>query len=222
MSNRTSHNFKDLTGISFNKLTVLSRCENGNRGQVRWLCLCECGNVRQVLAQSLIRNTTRSCGCLQRLETSNRFKKHGFTIGKRHPLIGTWSAMINRTENPNYAQFKHYGGRGISVCERWRNSFVNFLEDMGDRPSPRHSLDRIDNNGHYCKENCRWATREQQSNNRRSNVYLTVNGETKSLVEWSRIYNIPRQYVTTRLHLGWSPENALKREVKRRKNKSAS
>lgn len=214
---KTSHNFRDLTGIIFNKLTVLNRCENGNKGQAKWICLCECGNVKKVLAQSLIRNTTRSCGCLQRLEASKRFKKHGLTIGTRHPLIGTWSAMINRTENPNYAQFKHYGGRGITVCERWRKSFVNFLEDMGDRPSPKHSLDRIDNNGHYCKENCRWATSEQQSNNRRSNVYLTVNGETKSLVEWSRIYNIPRQSVTTRLHLGWSPENALKREVKRRK-----
>lgn len=138
--------------------------------------------------------------------------KHGMAIGEhgnRHPLYAIWARMIRRCENPREAHYACYGGRGIRVCERWRKNVAAFLEDMGPRPSPAHSLDRIDVNGHYEPGNCRWATMREQQRNRRSNRMLTFRGETRCIVEWAELAGISATMLSSRLNRGWDPERAL-------------
>lgn len=127
----------------------------------------------------------------------------------RTPEYVTWSNMISRCEYTNRRDFKHYGGRGIRVCQRWRSSFEAFLEDMGYRPFPRASLDRINQDGDYCKENCRWATQKEQSRNRKNNVLVTVDGITKTMGEWAEINGVDQRLIRQRLLAGWPPQMAV-------------
>jgi len=132
--------------------------------------------------------------------------KHGFSRLKEYKV---WGGMIDRCENPKNPSYKNYGERGITVCGRWRNSFVLFYEDMGPRPSVKHSLDRIDNNGSYYPDNCRWATQTEQCNNTRYNVRITIKGRTETLSDWCRILNLNYGRVKMRLVRGWGKERAL-------------
>ena len=151
--------------------------------------------------------------------TAQRWTTHGHTKkGGNHPLYSVWAGIKSRTENPKSPGWHNYGGRGIKMCSRWRNSFENFLEDMGKRPSKKHSIDRIDNDGDYTPENCRWATKEEQSNNMRKNVNITMNGETKTISEWCRIYDINYPAALWRLHNGWSVEDVFSIEPFRGRN----
>jgi hypothetical protein len=125
------------------------------------------------------------------------------------PEYEAWQSMKARCLNPRHRFFKHYGGRGIKVCEQWRQSFANFVADMGPRPSPDHSLDRIDNNGHYGPGNCRWVTQKEQCNNRRSNHHVTFNGETRTISQWAEVTGILKSCIRLRLKAGWSIEAAL-------------
>ena len=137
-------------------------------------------------------------------------KKHGRKYGKcRGRIYVTWKNMIKRCHNPASPQYANYGGRGIYVCDRWRGDFIAFVEDMGEKPSPSHSLDRINNDGPYSPENCRWATRKEQSNNTRFNVYLDVRGKRQTVSQWAREAGIPPYIVYGRLRAGWSAERAL-------------
>lgn len=164
---KTEGKVVDRTGQTFGRLTVIRRAEErkaGRRGVV-WECQCACGAVVNVAAERLgVR--TRSCGCLHREMAGDRTRTHGDSKSAEHR---TWSGMITRCENPNREKFRDYGGRGIRVCERWRgaNGYQNFLADMGRRPSPRHSIDRIDVDGNYEPGNCRWATPSEQARNTR-------------------------------------------------------
>lgn len=143
------------------------------------------------------------------LSTSHKREFHGCTFGgSKTPEYHSWHGMRQRCLNPKSSGYKWYGARGIFIDQRW-GSFFAFLEDMGSRPSKGHSLDRIDNDGPYCKENCRWATPQEQHNNTRSNVKVTLNGETKTVAQWARALDISKGTVGVRVFNGWTPERAL-------------
>lgn len=164
----------DLTGQVFGRLTVTGRgIALGRQGSSYWKVRCECGSEKQVRRQGLLRGATRSCGCLQKELMKAKSTTHQ---GYRTPEYLIWNSMRQRCDNPNNPAYHHYGGRGITYQESWRD-FASFIEDMGRRPSSELSLDRIDPNGSYTKENCRWATRLVQSQNR---TFMT-RGEAESL-----------------------------------------
>ena len=161
---------RNLLGQKFGRLTVMSKTnERKNKGVV-WLCECECKSVVRATTIHLTSGWVKSCGCLRVDNGASQFTKHGMY---RTPTNITWMDMLQRCENPNAKNFKYYGKRGISVCQDWHN-FENFIRDMGNRPSGR-TLDRINNDGNYEKENCRWATSKEQSQNQRHNNQYTKN-----------------------------------------------
>jgi hypothetical protein len=196
--------FIDLTGLQFHRLKVLERGPNASNGEVRWSCVCICGTYCLVYGASLRSGKAKSCGCFSR----ERPVIHGLT---HTPEYIAWQSMKERCLNPLTRNYRNYGGRGITVCERWVQSFQNFLEDMGQRPSPQHSLDRYpDNNGgSYEKANCRWATVAQQKRNTRRNRLLTFNGKTQCVTDWAAELRFPDSVLFKRIRRGWSVERAL-------------
>lgn len=158
----------DLTGQRFARLLVMERGENTARGKARWVCRCECGATTLVRASHLRSGQIRSCGCLNRERTRARSTTHGHAPrGRQTAEHRAWGAMLARCYNPCGKDYRDYGGRGITVCPRWRESFQTFLDDMGLKPSAELSLDRKDNDGPYAPGNCRWATRSEQRRNQR-------------------------------------------------------
>lgn len=199
---------RDLTDREFGRLIVLRFVGYKNKSS-QWLCLCVCGNERVVSAAHLGRDTN-SCGCLRIEMSAAKNRTHGMSGTPEH---NTWLWIIQRTSNPQNKRFGDYGERGIRLCERWR-SFENFLADMGLRPSPQHSIERKDNNGDYEPGNCEWATNEQQAANRRSNINLSLNGETHHLAEWSRRIGVKRATLEYRWHAGWDDAKILTTPVR--------
>jgi hypothetical protein len=213
---------EDLTGKRFGRWLVLSP-SNGDIKSLYWDCRCDCGTERSISGLSLRSGNSSSCGCFCKEQTSRANTTHGHRRdGKTTRTLKSRESMIQRCCNPRNSAYKNYGGRGIAVCERWLDKeigFDNFLEDMGECPSNIHQIDRIDNDGPYFPENCRWATPEEQSNNRRSNHKITFRGETHNLKEWSKLLLISDATLKARIdRYGWSIERAFTTPVKHKDN----
>lgn len=197
--------------------TVIDRNKSGNHWKVT--VLCECGTKREVRESSIQCGDSKSCGCYSREVASQRNKTHGKS---KHPLYRVWYDMNRRCYHTNRKDYPHYGGRGITVCDRWREQegvgFDNFVEDMGISYEDNLELDRIDNDEPYSPDNCRWATRSEQCLNRRGfevNSYLEHEGQILNLPKLSRETGIPRQILWDRLFkLGWTLEKALNHPVR--------
>jgi hypothetical protein len=191
----------DLTGERFGLLRVIAFA--GYSPRAWWLCQCDCGRRKTINAHELIRRHAVSCGC-----KSQQIKKNAV---ERQPEFECYSAMIDRCHNPRSKNYSNYSGRGIKVCEKWRQGFWFFIEDVGRRPSPAHSLDRFpDTNGDYEPGNVRWATAREQQLNRRVNRFIEHAGERLTIVEWAERTGISRRTIQIRIdRLRWSVERAL-------------
>lgn len=196
----------DITGEVFGRLTAIRVVSHGTNQPTMWECQCGCGNSVVVWIRSLRKGVTRSCGCLSREIDPWRSYKHGMS---NTPTYGTWTEMLRRCTDPTREAFARYGGRGISVCKRWY-TFENFLEGMGTRPEGK-SLDRKDNDGNYEKNNCRWATRRQQANNMWNNQWITYQGKTRTVAQWSRRLELEYGTLISRVHRHpeWTPAQLL-------------
>lgn len=187
-----------MIGLKFNKLTIL---EYSHRllSKDYYKCTCDCGNIITSSYFNLKYGNTKSCGCIRK--TRSGLSK---TVE-----YDAWLSMIDRCVNTENKRFEDYGGRGISVCNEWLNDFERFLSDIGKRPSKLYSLDRIDNNLNYCKDNCKWSTAKEQANNRRNNITMTYNNETLNIEQWSEKLNISTTCIRKRIRSGWSIEKIL-------------
>lgn len=180
---------EDLSGRSFSRLTVIREFDRA-KGRRQWECRCECGNFVIVGHRALKSGSTCSCGCLRREVSAKRMTSHGCAIrGRKSRLYKTWGGMIARCQIETATGYQNYGGRGISVCERWR-VFENFASDMGDPPDATFTIERIDNNGNYEPGNCRWATRLEQGENKRNNRIIEHNGKKMTVTNWARCLGI--------------------------------
>lgn len=198
--------FSIKIGQRFTRLIVEAFFGLNRHGSHVWKCRCTCGTVTYVRASDLRAGKSRSCGCLS------------WRHGMRHtPEYKAWQAIKDRCYRAKNKAFKNYGGRGIQMCERWFKSFQAFYEDVGPRPSPQHSIERIQNEHHYEPGNVKWATRAEQMRNRRANTYLTLNGVTMCLVDWCAQVNKRPSTVCERLKAGWSVEDALTRPTQPRR-----
>lgn len=187
---------KDISGEIFGRLTVLRFLGSVNKRAV-WECACACGNTVKVPGTALRSGNTASCGCIGREKTAKRNATHGFTRGEHRAMYAAWNTTKQRCTNPNNRDWRYYGGRGITLCERW-HSFENFFADMGAKPQG-YTLERIDNDKGYYPENCRWATRKEQANNQRRSLRITYREMTKTLAEWSELTGIRYHTLKARL-----------------------
>ena len=199
----------NITNKRFGRLTALERLPTSKDGHAMWRCVCDCGNEVSVVGKSLRSGHTVSCGCYQKDATSRARKKHGKSRSK---IYTVWCDMKDRCYNEQNKQYADYGGRGITVCERWKNDFRSFFEDVSELPNfglDGYTINRKNNDGNYEPDNIEWASRIKQNNNTRRNRLIAYNGETHTLAEWSRIVGVDRMTITDRLKRGWSVEKAL-------------
>ena len=184
---------KDRTGEQFGKWTIKEFSHTTKKAYgntTYWVCECSCGNAGVVSTKNLTSGKSTSCGC------SRGYRVHSMSATVTYK---SWQSMKERCYNPKAIYYARYGGRGISVCDRWKDSFENFYNDMGDRPSKEYSLDRENNDGDYSPDNCRWSTKEVQANNKSNNRSLTYNGITMNLGQWAKKLNIDRTTLRDRL-----------------------
>lgn len=200
----------NILGQSFGRLVVIAREPNSVREKAKWLCQCACGNQTVARGDHLRTGRTSSCGCLNSEMTTARKTKHGLYGTSEHSI---WNSMIQRCVNSRVKSWPRYGGRGIRVCDRWLNNFAAFYADTAPKPSPEHTLDRIDNDGNYQPGNCRWALDAEQRVNRSDNRLLTFRGEVATLSEWAARVGLKQTTLGRRLKKGWSVERALTEPV---------
>lgn len=212
-----------LENKKFGRLTVIKMVENyvspSGTTRSQWLCKCDCGNHIITTADKLKNGNTKSCGCLKSDVTTKRNYRHGM---RRTRLYRIYSAMVCRCENKNAINYHSYGGRGITVCDEWRGekgaeNFIDWAKRSGYDETL--TIDRIDVNGNYCPENCKWSTRLEQGSNRTDNHFITINGETHTISEWSRISGIGVSTICQRIKAGAPEDEAVFRKLYSRKGK---
>jgi len=214
----TRGGFIDLAGKKFFRWSVLY-CADYDSRRTYWVCKCSCGTFKAVLAQNLRNGRSVSCGCYgDEIRKETHWMTHGQTRGKIFTKeYGAWVGMKNRCYNKKNKCYNRYGGRGILICDSWKDSFENFYHDMGEAPSPEHSIDRIHNDDGYCPDNCRWATLEEQSLNKHNSLYFTLNEETLALRQWAQKLSISYHTLYDRIVTRkWSVERALTASVRKR------
>lgn len=200
----------DIVGKKFNRLMTLKYIGQDSGGNARFLFRCDCGKEKIINGADVRKNRIKSCGCYRKENPSTTI--HHISKTK---FYSVWKNMKNRCLNKKVPAYKDYGGRGIKVCERWLESFMNFYNDMFDSYNEELEIDRIDNNGNYEPSNCRWATCKEQSLNRRSTIMVEINGEIKCVSAWARIKGLNRGTVSKRISKGWSPFKALTTPIKK-------
>lgn len=203
--------YTDIKGKRFGRLVALEYI-----GHSMWRCKCDCGTVKDIAFNSLNKGYTVSCGCYHKEVCSNKLAHNRTHNMAESPEFNIWSMMKNRCTNPNCNRHQFYRDKGVKVCERWLGSegFLHFIEDMGSRPGPNYSIDRIDNDGDYCKENCRWATKKEQSNNQSRNLLLEYKGKITTLALWCDELGLDYKRTWKRLQLGWSVSRAFEQPVR--------
>ena len=212
----------DLTGQRFGRLAVINRRGSSRQGKAMWFCRCDCGQEVVVRSRDLKSGGTKSCGCPRTHVVTARCLTHGHSRrGMRTQVYRVWYGMIQRCNNPKQPSYYRYGGRGITVCKRWRK-FENLLKDMGEPPTDRHQIDRIDNDKGYCKSNCRWVTPQENSRNTRRNCWLMFKGRRQCVAAWAEEMGICPAVLQARLRLGWSVERALTKPVRNGKGRGES
>jgi hypothetical protein len=205
----------DLTGVVFGRLVGVRRVGKDPQGRATWLCECSpshggCGGSHITTCDSLRQGHAMSCGCLRRSALGERSRKHGHSSGyQKTSEYQTWRSMNARCRDPANRAYARYGGRGITVCDRWREDFAAFLADMGTKPSPRHSIDRTDNAGPYSPDNCRWATDTEQNRNTRFNVVIEYAGRRLCIAAWAEAVGLTYTALRKRIGRGWPLDRAL-------------
>ena len=208
----------NLINKKFGKLLVTKECGRNQKREMLWKCLCDCGNYVEVPTYRLISGKTKSCGCIRNelLLTYSDYKRESHGMAKTR-LYKTWVNMRNRCNRPTERGYKNYGGRGIKVCVEWQNSFIPFMEwALSNGYDDTLTIDRIDVNGNYEPNNCRWVTQKEQNNNMTSNVRLTHKGITHNLTEWSKITGISYPTLQGRIRRGWKTEDILFKPINKR------
>lgn len=178
----------DISNKKFRRLTVIKEVER-KHGYRMVECLCDCGETINARIQNVLNGNTNSCGCYMKDRTAETHYKHGGLAGEESPEYRTWQNIKSRCYNKNRKDYLAYGAKGITVCDEWLNSFPNFLKDMGNRPSIKHSIERVNNLLGYSKDNCIWATKQVQNNNKSSNLVIEFNGIKKTLAQWAKFMN---------------------------------
>lgn len=198
----------DLIGKVFGRLTAIDKNRLDKNGHWIWNCACSCGKTTDVYATNLIRGLTTSCGCYRKEVGSNRTTHGQSRESGRTSEYGSWCSMKCRCTNPKNRKFNDYGGRGIGICDRWMNSFENFFEDMGKKPGKGYSVGRINNELGYMPTNCRWETIQQQSRNRRNNIWIEYDGMRKVVLDWATHFKVKEATLREALKYK-SPKDAL-------------
>lgn len=202
----------DLAGKKFNRLLVVKEVDRNKYGTRQWLCKCDCGKYIIDTSSHITTGHTKSCGCYKIEFAKKVFTKHG---GKHSRLYNIWCSMKQRCYDEHCKNYKRYGGRGITVCDEWNNNYECFRDwSMGNGCKDDLTIDRINNNGNYEPDNCRWTTRDIQSNNKSSNHIITYHGITKTVKQWSKDLNIKYGTLLSRFLRGWSIERALTQPVR--------
>lgn len=202
---------KDLTNKRVGYLTILYLNESGENKRTEWICKCDCGVIKSISACRLLSNKTKSCGCMASYMTSKSKIIHGLSHTR---IAGILNGIIQRCVNPNVKKYNIYGGRGIRVCEEWLNNSSSFFNwAFANGYSEELQIDRIDVNGDYEPSNCRWVTAKQQCYNKRTNVYVTYRGVTKTIAEWCIEINISQGAFWQRKNIGWSYDRIIETPI---------
>ncbi len=202
---------KNILGRRYGRLAVTFGPVSGAGPCLSWICLCDCGKEKRINGSNLRLGKTLSCGCLQKERSSAGTQTHGLSKSAEYNV---WCKMRLRCGDPAERNYPRYGGRGIRVCDRWKN-FEAFIADMGPRPSPSHSIERKDNNSDYSPSNCIWALPKQQQNNKSTNVVIELDGHRLTVTQWAERIGIKDKTLYARLASGWSPERVITEPLRR-------